>query len=40
MLLRLLLLLISSGIVFAEEKLPAELEGVGVTEHLGAQVDL
>jgi len=26
--------------LFAEEKLPAELEGVGVTEHLGAQVDL
>jgi len=39
-LLRLLLLLISSVFAFAEEKLPAELEGVGVTEHLGAQVDL
>ncbi len=40
MLLRLLLLLISNVFLFAEEKLPAELEGVGVTEHLGAQVDL
>ena len=32
--------LASSISLFAEEKLPAELEGVGVTEHLGAQVDL